>query len=126
MTKAIGAFAIKLFGFSVILFLTHYYILSQFFTGRLYFSLWSIYCFHTVLVLAVYAILSYYKRKNKDMLKLFLGLTVLKMALSIVFLLPLFLKKSDHTQLEVLNFFIPYFLFLMVEIMGLNSFLQKS
>jgi len=60
------------------------------------------------------------------MLKFFLSLTIVKMGLVIVLLLPLFLKKSDHTQLEVFNFFIPYFLFLGLEIFSLNKFLQKS
>jgi hypothetical protein len=83
--------------------------------------------FNAVLVLAVYSIITYKNRQgSKKMYQLFLGLTVLKMILAVVFLLPLFLGKSAHAQLEVINFFIPYFLFLGFEIFNLNKFLQKS
>jgi hypothetical protein len=80
-----------------------------------------------VLVFLVYTIITYKNKKgSKNMYQLFLGLTTLKMILAIVFLLPLFLGKSDHAQLEVINFFIPYFLFLGFEIFSLNKFLQKN
>lgn len=127
MGKEIGTFAIKLVAFSLALFLVHYYILAQFFSGILYFPLWSIYCFHTFLVFVVFAVLRYYADKRpEDILKLFLGLTVLKMVVALIFLLPLFLKKSDYAQLETLNFFVPYFLLLIFEIIGVNKFLQKA
>jgi len=127
MTREIGAFAIKLVCFSLILFGIHYYIVLQFFSGELYFPLWAIYSFHATSVLVVYVVLSYYADKKPNAtFKLFLGLTVLKMVLAIVFLLPLFLGKSNYTQLEVFNFFIPYFLFLTLETFGLNHLLRKS
>ena len=121
MIREMRAFTIKLAGFSLILFLVHYYILSQFFSGELYFPLWTIYCFHAILVFVMYAALRYYVAKNTNIIfKLFLGLTLLKMILAIVFLLPLFLGKSTHTQLEVINFFIPYF-FLVIKRIGFFS-----
>ncbi|MGB5820137.1 MAG: hypothetical protein WBG90_11695 [Saonia sp.] len=127
MGKEIGVFIIKLFGFSLLLFAVHYYVLLQFFSGQLYFPIWTIYCFNALLVLGVYLVLSFYAKKGRqNMFKLFLILTLVKMALVIVFLLPLFLKKSGHTQVEVFNFFIPYFLFLAFETIGLNKFLQKT
>ena len=127
MIKDIGAYVVKLLGFSILLFFVHYYILAQFFTGELYLPLWSIYCFNAVLVLIVYLILRYYSQEQPaNVLKYFLLLTMLKMVLAIVFLLPIFLKKSAHSQLEIFNFFIPYFLYLIFEIMGLTKFLQKS
>ncbi len=126
MSKSITSFLVKLMGFSLLLFAVHYYILKQFFTGELQIPLWLIYAFNTVMVFLVFSALRYYKDKGKDMLKTFLGFTGLKMVLAIVLLLPLFLQKSEHSQLEVFNFFIPYFLFLAFEIFNLNSFLQKS
>ena len=68
----------------------------------------------------------YSDSQPQNILKYFLVLTLVKMALAVVFLLPLFLKKSAHTQLEIFNFFIPYFLFLIIEILGLSKFLQKT
>lgn len=127
MIKEATSFIIKLIGFAVLLFAIHYYILSQFFDGTLHFPIWTIYVFNAVLVFLVFTIISYKnKQGSKKMYQLFLSLTILKMILAIVFLLPLFLGKSEHAQLEVINFFIPYFIFLGFEIFSLNKFLQKS
>jgi len=105
----------------------HVYILNQFFEGELIIPLWVIYAFNSVLVFIVFSLLKHYsQRQNQDMLKIFLILTIIKMVLAIVLLLPLFLKTSSNTQLEVFNFFIPYFLFLTFEIFSLNKFMQKS
>ena len=126
MGKETSSFILKLLIFAVILFGIHIYIISQFFEGNLYFPIWTIYTFNAVLVVIVFSVLNYQKNKGSDkMYQLFLGLTLLKMILAIVFLLPLFFGKSEHSQLEVINFFIPYFLFLTFEIFNLNKFLQK-
>ena len=127
MDKSILNLILKLLGYSIALFGVHYYILSQFSFGELALPLWVIYTFNGVMVFIVFSVLKHYsKEKGNDMLKIFLILTIVKMALAIVLLLPLFLKKSDHAQLEIFNFFIPYFLFLTFEIFSLNQFLQKS
>ena len=127
MNTSTTNFFLKLSGFSLALFAIHYYVLKQFFEGELVLPLWVIYTFNALMVFVVYSVLNHYsKQEDKDMLKLFLSLTIVKMGLVIVLLLPLFLKKSNYTQLEVFNFFIPYFLFLGFEIFGLNKFLQKS
>jgi len=126
MSKETSSFILKLLIFAVIIFGIHVYIISQFFEGNLYFPIWTIYTFNAVLVAIVFSVLNYQKNKGSDkMYQLFLGLTLLKMILAIVFLLPLFFEKSEHSQLEVINFFIPYFLFLSFEIFNLNKFLQK-
>jgi len=127
MAKAVLNYLISLTVFSGVLFGVHYYILFQFFDGELYFPLWAIYVFNAVLVLIVFSIIRYKGQAKSDKIyQMFLGLTFAKMVLAVVFLLPIFLGKSDHAQLEVINFFIPYFLFLAFEIFSLNRFLQKS
>lgn len=127
MDKSVITFFVMLLGFSMALFGIHYYILMQFFDGTLTLPLWAIYLFNATLVFIVFSVLKYYsKHKSKDMLKVFLIMTILKMVLAVILLLPLFLNKSEHSQLEVFNFFIPYFLFLTFEIYNLNKFLQKS
>ena len=127
MRKETNSFILRLIGFAVVLFIIHFYVIHLFFDGQLYFPIWSIYVFNALLVFTVYFIMNYKSRQgSKKMYQLFLGLTILKMVLAIVFLLPLFFGKSDHSQLEVINFFIPYFLFLAFEIFSLNNFLQKG
>ena len=113
MIKSWGYFIVKLVLVAFILWGIHAYLIQQFFTGELYFSLWSIYVFNMLLVILVYGIIQYVSGKYpKKVYQYFLGLTLLKMVLALVFLSPLFFNRSDHSQLEVINFFVPYFLFL--------------
>lgn len=127
MTKETISFLIKLLIFTALILSVHFYILIQLFTGTLYFPIWAIYLFNGGLVLIVYSTITYKSKKGSTKIyQLFLGLTILKMVLAIVFLLPLFFGKSNHAQLEVVNFFIPYFLFLGFEIFSLSKFLQKT
>lgn len=127
MTKETLSFLMRLLLVAVVLFTAHLYLISQFFVGNLYFPIWTIYTFNAVLVFIVYCILRFRPSKLRNkMYQLFLGLTIAKMALAIGFLSPLFFGKSEHAQLEVMNFFLPYFLFLGFEIFNLNNFFQKS
>ena len=127
MTKETISFLIKLLIFTALILSVHFYILIQLFTGTLYFPIWAIYLFNGGLVLIVYSTITYKSKKGSTKIyQLFLGLTILKMVLAIVFLLPLFFGNSNHAQLEVVNFFIPYFLFLGFEIFSLSKFLQKT
>lgn len=126
MDKNITSFILKIAAFSIILFGIHYYILIQFFEGKLVIPLWIIYAFNAIMVFVVFSTLRYYsKDKDKNLLNIFMILTIVKMVLILILLLPLFLKKSNHLTLEVFNFFLPYFLFLSFEVFNLNKFLQK-
>ena len=128
MKQDLPYFLLKWFGYTVLLAGIHYYIFHTFFSEiELYFPLWVIYLFNAGLVLLVFLIIriqmarGYTKTYN-----LFLILTVSKMALAIVFLLPLFADKSENAVVDVINFFIPYFLFLGFEIFQLNVFFKKE
>ena len=126
MTMEIRAFIIRLFVFMILLFAIHMYLIFQFFEGELFYPIWSIYVFNGLLVFLVYMILNHQTQKGgKNIIYILLILTILKMVLAVVFLLPLFFGKSNHSQLEIFNFFIPYFLLLAFEILSINKFLQK-
>lgn len=128
MQKEILRFSIKLLGFSLLLCAIHYYILFIFFADIvLFLPIWSIYLFNSILVLIVFLIMSFMKLKDSDKLyNTFLMVTLAKMGLVIVFLLPLFAGKSEHSRIEVVNFFIPYFFFLVFEIKVISKFLKKE
>ena len=128
MNKEVQNFILKLVGFTIVLFAVHYYIFFNFFSEiGLYLPIWSIYAFNAVLVLAVFSIIRYkVSNGSEKAYNIFLILTIVKMALAIVFLLPLFAGKSEHTVTEVINFFIPYFFFLGFEIMMLNNFFKNQ
>tara|TARA_B100001093_G_C26612558_1_gene920872 strand:- start:545 stop:715 length:171 start_codon:yes stop_codon:yes gene_type:complete len=54
-----------------------------------------------------------------------MGMTLLKMILLILFLLPLFLSDFEAKRTVLFNFFVPYFFFLFFEIFSLKKLLQK-
>lgn len=128
MKNEISGFLLKWAAFTALLFAVHYYIFFNFFSEiELYFPLWTIYAFNAILVLIVYSIIRYRVRQGLEKVyNLFLILTLVKMALAVVFLLPLFTGKSEQPRMEVINFFIPYFLFLAFEIFALNKFFKND
>ena len=128
MFKVTLNFAFKLLGFTLLLCAIHYYIFINFFSEVvLYLPLWGIYLFNALLVLIVYTLMKHKVSKgNSKTYSTFLLLMLGKMALAIIFLLPLFVGKSEHPRIEVINFFIPYFLFLSFEIMTLYKFLRNQ
>ena len=114
--------------FSLLLFGAHYYILFNFASGKdFYFPLSSIYFFNSLSALIIYfAVKRQFSRNIEKTYQAFLVLTMIKMFLAIVFLLPLFLGKSSFKKIEAFNFFIPYFLFLIFEIFSLNNFFKNQ
>ncbi len=128
MQKDTINFILKLIGFSFLLCTVHYYIFIIFFSDLdLYLPIWAIYLFNAILVLVVYLMINH--KASTDSSKIyntFLVLTMVKMALAVVFLLPLFAGKSEHARVEVINFFLPYFIFLIFEIKMLSKFLKNQ
>lgn len=128
MLKDIVNFSLKLLGFSLLLCAIHYYIYSNFYSdAALYLPIWGIYVFNFVLVLTVYGLMNHKAATDESKVyNTFLILTIAKMALAIVFLLPLFVGKSENSTIEVINFFVAYFLFLGFEIKMLDKFLKDA
>ncbi|MBZ0327806.1 MAG: hypothetical protein K8F54_09400 [Altibacter sp.] len=128
MSKDVLKFFLKLAAFTGLLWAVHFYIFITFFSEvLLYFPLWIIYIFNAVLVLAVYAFVNYKLAKGSEKIyNLFLTLTIVKMVLAIVFLLPVFAGKAVSPRVEVINFFIPYFIFLAFEIYSLSEIFKNQ
>jgi hypothetical protein len=128
MLKDILNFALKLLGFSLLLCGIHYYIYFNFYSDiAIYLPIWGIYVFNLVLVLLIFIIIKHkVATDDSQVYNTFLVLTITKMALAIVFLLPIFLGKSENSTIEVINFFVAYFLFLGFEIKILDKFLKEA
>ncbi|PKA82896.1 hypothetical protein ATE92_1036 [Ulvibacter sp. MAR_2010_11] len=128
MTKDLLNFFLKLAAFTGLLLAIHYYIFFNFFSEIiLYFPLWIIYTFNAVLVFAVFAFVNYKSLQGSEKIyNIFLGLTLVKMVLAIIFLLPVFAGKVESPRVEVINFFIPYFVFLAFEIFSLNKIFRNQ
>ena len=101
--------------FSVFTFSFHWVIDNQF-SVLTYYSILSIYTFHVVSALAVAGIVTLVHKNFKDYAGFaFMGTSLLKMLAAILFLLPGFLSDNKPSLINILNFFIPYFLFLIFE-----------
>lgn len=124
--KRESTFLLLLFLFTSLLFAIHWYIAHHFFSQfELILPLYTIYGFHFITVLIIYTIVNFrYSSGKKDIFPFFMGATLFKMILCIVFLLPVLLNPNENATLEVFNFFIPYFLFLAFEIVNITRFLK--
>jgi len=120
-------FLLQLVGVTGLLLAMHGYLLYYFAKETtFFFPIWQIYIFHLIITLALYTIINYRFSSGKtDIFNLFMVMTFFKMALAIMFLLPLLLSDFENKQPDVFNFFIPYFLYLFFEVFTLTKFLQK-
>ncbi len=124
--KKMKTFLANLAVFSILLFGLHAYLIHQFFDGILKIPIWAIYLFNAGMVFLVYfTLLRQVEKGQTKVLYYFIALTLGKMILAILFLSPLFLLENNDIELEVINFFAPYFLYLAFEIVHIYNFLQN-
>lgn len=121
-------FLLQLIGLTLVLLIIHAYLHHYFSNSNPpFFPIWQVYIFHFFVTTILFTIVNYrFSFVQKSILNLFMGMTLLKMIFSIVFLLPLFLSDFESKKLDVVNFFAPYFLFLFFEILSLTKLLQKQ
>ena len=115
MIKKIG---LKYFLFIVLigtlLFLIHF---SFYNNHNTIIELWKIYVFHVLVSLIILVCLLWVSKNAFDKVGFaFMTLSVLKMLATILFLLPVILKRDFDKIPDISNFFIPYFFFLFLEI----------
>ena len=121
------SFLLKLGLFSLILGASHSYLFHNFLPNTaLFFELWQIYTFNIVSVLLIYTVINYkFSNGTSVVFNMFMIGTLLKMVLAFLFLLPMLLSDLESKKPDVMNFFIPYFIFLAFEVYSLNYFLNK-
>ena len=100
--------------FLAILFTAQYFITNEFFADTsLYYSVWSIYIFHALSVIIVFAALLAVNSVYKEYTGFaFMGATFMQMMAAVIFLIPLIKAKVANPVPDIAAFFIPYFLFL--------------
>ena len=117
----IGAFSLLLYGIHSYL---NYHFVDD---GITFFPLWHIYLFQILTVLIIFILINYRDSIGKtEVFNTFILGMLLKMILSMVFLLPWILSKPENKGVDLANFFIPYFLFLAFEVFSVTKFLQKK
>lgn len=121
-------FLIQLVALTILLLSLHSYLLYHFANETMFLlPIWQIYCFHFIVTALFYTVINHRYSKGKiEIFNTFMIITFLKMFLAILFMLPLFLSTLENKQLDVFNFFIPYFLYLSFEVYSLTKFLQKN
>ena len=122
------SFLFQIILISLVLFGVHQYILYYFAASfTFFFPLWHIYAFHILVAVIIYTLINYrFSKGNTEIFTLFMGVTLVKMILAILFLLPLLLSDFQKKQPDVFNFFIPYFIYLFLEVFFVTKFLQKN
>ncbi len=126
--KRESIFILQLLIGALCLYALHTYLLGHLAKDISYFfSLYEPYLFHIASVFIIYTIINYrYSNGKKEVFNTFIALMMIKMVLAVVFLLPLILAEIDNKIPDVLNFFLPYFLFLAFEVYSVNNFLKAE
>ncbi|WP_372918342.1 hypothetical protein [Salegentibacter sp.] len=102
--------------FSILLFAIQYLLLNFLFETDLFYPVWAIFLFHILSTLINFSILLWVHENFQDKTGFaFMGLGLVKMLAAVIFLLPLLLSGISSVFLNILAFFIPYFLFLGFE-----------
>jgi len=120
------SFLLKLGLLTVVLGGVHLYLFYSFFEQALFFPIWQIYTFHFCTVLIIYTVINYkYSNGTTVVFNYFMIGTLLKMIIAFLFLLPLLLSDFEFKKPDVINFFLPYFVFLAFEVYCVIFFLNK-
>ena len=125
--KRQALFLLQLTFLTLGLFATHSYSHHYFSNSNpLFFPTWQVYAFHVFVTTIIYTAINYrHSFVQKSIFNLFMGMTLLKIILSILFLLPLFMSDFESKRADIFHFFAPYFIFLFFEIISLTKLIQN-
>jgi hypothetical protein len=90
-------------------------------------SLYKIYFFHFIVTTTIIIVVNQKNlQKGSNVFNVFMLFTLVKMLLALVFLLPVFLSDLKTRNYDVVNFFIPYFIYLAFEVFVIIKPLQNQ
>ncbi|MCH4822514.1 hypothetical protein ML462_04955 [Gramella lutea] len=116
MQAKLNPFLKSFLPFSLILFAIQYGMVNYIFKLELYYSTLAIYGFHVLATFLIYLFLVFVHNSFSDKTGFaFMACSLLKMLAAVLFLLPLMLNDVMKPFLNIIAFFIPYFLFLIFE-----------
>ncbi|WP_055447228.1 DUF6168 family protein [Lacinutrix mariniflava] len=127
MKNKLITFSTILIPFSLILFALQYFVVTKLVSDlALFYSTWSVYLFHFIATLLVYMAVLFVNKTFSDQTGFaFMACGLVKMMAALVFLLPLIQNKEIDALNDVLAFFVPYFLFLLLETVYVVKVLNK-
>ncbi|TRO67349.1 hypothetical protein [Christiangramia sabulilitoris] len=102
--------------FSIFLILIQFGLVNYVFKTELYYSTIAIYGFHVIATFLIFLFLAFVHKTFSDKTGFaFMACSLLKMLAAVLFLLPMMLNDVARPFLDLMAFFIPYFLFLIFE-----------
>lgn len=127
MKNELLAFLMRLLPFSILLGLIQFLIQRYVFEVEFYYTSMSIYLFHFLATFLIYLSLVFvYKNFTDKTGFAFMALSLFKMVAAVIFLLPLVLSEVNAVFVNILAFFIPYFLFLVFETLYAVKLINKT
>lgn len=126
--KQFLSFSLLLFGVSLIVFFIHHLMVQALGNHVVFFyDVWKIYVFHFAVTLFLFFLLFLVSGTLPDYIGYtFMGFILLKFALAIAFLLPLIRMEQGSKIPDFFSFFVPYFIFLFIEILLTMKILKLS
>ena len=117
MNKKLKSFLLVLIPFTLLFFSLQYFVVEHLKeTKTFFYSTWSIYTFHFFATLLIYLFIVFVQKTFSDKTGFaFMACSLLKMMAAVIFLLPLIMNKEQSALNDVITFFIPYFLYLLLE-----------
>lgn len=102
--------------FAAVIFGTHYLITEAFFTFSFFYPVWQIHLFLFAATLIILVLMHLVHKSFPDKTGFaFMAFSILKIAFSVLFFIPLMQADLPKPEADVLNFFAPYFLYLTYE-----------
>ncbi|HZW78358.1 MAG TPA: DUF6168 family protein [Flavobacteriaceae bacterium] len=115
-------------GVTIILFVIHSFVIETL-SDEYYFDypVWSIYAFHFFVTALIFGLLSWVGRNMPYYVGYtFMGTILFKMIFALIFLLPLIQTTEFPRKPDFFSFFIPYFIFLLLEIVLTMRILEAN
>ena len=105
----------------------HHYLYTSFWQHILFNPIWMVYTFLASLSLLAFAMvgMTYYVEEKYTGFA-FMGSVLIKMLASLAFLYPLLKSQVADKVIDVANFFIPFFIFLFIEVWFSIQLLQPK
>lgn len=113
---------------AVFLFVAHYFTIHKLLINyHFYYPVYSIYMFlFTITLIILLLLMVVYQNYKEKTGFAFMVFSVLKMAFSVVFLIPLINSDLNNKIPDVLSFFIPFFIFLIFETKVVLTMINKK
>ena len=125
MTHPLLKISLYLIGVTALVFATHLLVLNTLEKPLFDNLMTAAYVANVLMAGGIYALLYLFRKKFRNEIGyLFMGGSFLKFAVFFIFFYPVYKEDGDITRLEFATFFVPYVTCLIIETIGVKSFLQ--